>query len=213
MVDYNERRAGPAGAGADRPDRFRTQLRNDMHVSEPAEYAILGLLEARPMHGYEMFQHFQSGTLGQIVHLEMSQMYAFLKKLERLHYLDAELEPQGSRPPRKVFHLTEAGRDYFRRWLTEPVERPRDIRILFLIKLYFIRNVLPEQMPYLIERQIDACQSFLEHLERLSRGDYEHMQDLEFFDRVVLRSRIHQTRALIAWLQELRSDYAPAPAR
>nr|BBH94385.1 PadR family transcriptional regulator [Thermogemmatispora argillosa] len=179
-----------------------------MHVSEPAEYAILGLLEARPMHGYEMFQHFQGGTLGQIVHLEMSQMYAFLKKLERLNYIAAELEPQGSRPPRKVFHLTSAGRDYFRHWLTEPVERPRDIRILFLLKLYFIRHVLPEEMPALIERQIAACQAFLRHLEELQRGQEQRApaQDLTFFDRVVLRSRIHQTRALIAWLQELQHD-------
>jgi len=40
-----------------------------MHISEPAEYAILGLLESRPMHGYEMFQLFQGGILGQIIHL------------------------------------------------------------------------------------------------------------------------------------------------
>jgi PadR family transcriptional regulator AphA len=176
-----------------------------MHVSEPAEYAILGLLEARPMHGYEMFQHFQSGALGQIVHLEMSQMYAFLKKLERLRYIAAELEPQGSRPPRKVFHLTEAGRQHFTHWLIQPVERPRDIRILFLIKLYFIRSVLPEELPCLIERQISACESFLQHLEALPTG-YDVSQDMAFFDRVVLRSRIHQTRALLEWLHELQSD-------
>src|SRR5215831_13212196 len=107
-----------------------------MQISEPAEYAILGLLESQPMYGYEMFQQFQGGILGQIIHLEMSQMYAFLKKLERLEYIEAELEPQGVRPPRKIFHLTEAGRKIFLEWLTTPVERPREIRLLFLIKLY-----------------------------------------------------------------------------
>src|SRR5947209_13272841 len=99
------------------------KLRN-MHISEPAEYVILGLLDTRPMHGYEMFQQFESGTLGQIVHLEMSQMYAFLKKLERLEYIEAQLEPQGARPPRKVYHLTVQGRNVFQQWLTKPVERP-----------------------------------------------------------------------------------------
>ena len=63
-----------------------------MYISEPAEYAILGLLQSQSMHGYEMFQQFKHGTLGEIVHLEMSQMYAFLKKLERLGYIEAELE-------------------------------------------------------------------------------------------------------------------------
>jgi DNA-binding PadR family transcriptional regulator len=145
----------------------------------------------------------------------MSQMYAFLKKLERLNYIVAELEPQGSRPPRKVFHLTDAGRDYFRHWLTEPVERPRDIRILFLLKLYFIRHVLPDELPSLIERQIAACQAFLEHLEELQAHQEERapVQDLTFFERVVLRSRLHQTRALIAWLQELQHDCSLVSSR
>ena len=174
-------------------------------MHEPAEYAILGLLEARPMHGYEMYQQFQNGTLGQIVHLEMSQMYAFLKKLERLGSIAFELESQGPRPPRKVFHLTAQGRENFLHWLTEAVERPRDIRILFLIKLYFIRRVLPDQLSCLIERQIVACRAFLEHLEAPQQNQSED-QDIAFFDRVVLRSRIHQTRALLEWLQELRQE-------
>src|SRR6516225_11442373 len=107
-----------------------------MQISEPAEYAILGLLESQPMHGYELFQQFQGGILRQIVHLEMSQMYAFLKKLERLEYIEAELEPQGIRPPRRIFHLTDPGRTVFHAWLTTPVERPREIRVFFLLKLY-----------------------------------------------------------------------------
>src|SRR5258708_19765830 len=102
-----------------------------MQISEAAEYAILGLLESQPMHGYEMFQQFQGDTLGQIIHLEMSQMYAFLKKLERLGYIEAELAPQGIRPPRKIFHLTELGRKTFFDGLTTPFNRPPEIRFIF----------------------------------------------------------------------------------
>src|SRR5216684_8715086 len=179
-----------------------------MQISEPAEYAILGLLEGQPMHGYEMFQQFESGTLGQIVHLEMSQMYAFLKKLERMEYIEADLEPRGSRPPRKVFHLTALGRSIFFQWLTEPVERPREIRILFLIKLYFVQHFTPKETVSLINQQIVACRTFLQHLEsqhsqhplRLERDDGA------FFDHVVLRGRIYQTRSLLDWLRELQHE-------
>ena len=178
-----------------------------MQISEPAEYALLGLLEEQPMHGYEMFQQFEHGALGQIVHLEMSQLYAFLKKLERLEYLTSELEPQGPRPPRKVFSLTPHGRAAFHAWLQEPVERPREIRILFLIKLYFIRRVLPERTAALVEQQIEACHHFLEHLESLQQHPVQ-IGDADFFDRVVLSSRIYQTRALLDWLRELRAQLA-----
>ena len=178
-----------------------------MQISEPAEYAILGLLEGQPMYGYEMFQQFQNGTLRQIVHLEMSQMYAFLKKLERLEYIEAELEPQGIRPPRRIFHLTDTGRAVFHAWLTTPVERPREIRVSFLLKLYFVRKIIPDQTARLIEREITTCRKFLDHLESQRLPD-AHTSDSAFLDHVVLRSRIHQTRALLDWLCELQSDFA-----
>ena len=174
-----------------------------MQISEPAEYVILGLLERRPMHGYEMFQQFKNTTLGEIVHLEMSQMYAFLKKLERLEYIEAELELQGPRPPRKVFHLTTLGRDIFFEWLSEPVVRPREIRILFLIKLYFVQQFIPREMPSLVNKQIVACRNFLDYLES-KHSQYTGTGEDTFFEHVVLRGRIYQTRSLLDWLQELQ---------
>lgn len=178
-----------------------------MQISEPAEYILLGLLHERPMHGYELFQQFEGGTLGQIVHLEMSQLYAFLKKLERLDYIEAQVEVQGMRPPRKVFHLTETGRATFFAWLAQPVEKPRDIRILFLIKLYFTQRFQLQQMTSLIEQQIQACQRFLAHLET---RHYNGLPDADesFLDHIVLRSRIHQTRSLLDWLRELQTELA-----
>ena len=196
-----------------------------MYISEPAEYAILGLLHSQPMHGYEMFQEFRNSTLEEIVHLEMSQMYAFLKKLERLEYIEAELELQGPRPPRKIFHLTAMGRNIFFQWLGEPVVRPREIRILFLIKLYFVQQFIPKEMAPLVKKQIAACRNFLDHLESkhsqharhlsvlpmtLPRGQDERRgaRDDTFFEHVVLRGRIYQTRSLLDWLHELQNELA-----
>ena len=181
-----------------------------MQISEPAEYALLGLLAERPMHGYELFQRFQNEVLGQIVHVEMSQLYAFLKKLERLALLAAELEPQGARPPRKVYQLTPTGHAVLQQWLTTPVERPRDIRIFFLIKLYFVQRQLPTQLPALIEQEINACQRFLATLESQRHGSLS-IRDQDAFAQVVLQSRIYQTRALLGWLRELQAEFAQTP--
>jgi PadR family transcriptional regulator, regulatory protein AphA len=177
-----------------------------MQISEPAEYVILGLLSTRPMHGYEMFQLVENGTLGQIIHLEMSQMYAFLKKLERLQYIEAEISAQGPRPPRKIFHLTATGHNTFIAWIAQPVEKPRDIRILFLIKLYFVQYLRPQQMPLLLQKQILACQQFLTHLQTQKGSTTLQTDDATFFDQIVLSSRLYQTRALLEWLHELQAE-------
>ncbi len=183
-----------------------------MQISEPAEYGILGLLQWRPMHGYEMFQQFERGALGQIVHLEMSQLYAFLKKLNHLAYIESRMETQDTRPPRKIFHLTDAGRSVFSHWLLQPVEKPRDIRILFLLKLYFIRRILPERFSTLVTQQIESCQQFLTQLENRQRETIIlttqalAIDDAAFMNQIVLTSRIYQTRSLVQWLQTLRSN-------
>jgi PadR family transcriptional regulator AphA len=178
-----------------------------MRISEPAEYAILGLLAEKPMHGYEIFQRFQNEVLGQIVHIEMSQLYAFLKKLERLALIEADLEHQGIRPPRKVYHLTRQGRTLLEDWLTTPVERPRDIRILFLSKLYFVQRQMPGQLARVIDQEIEACARFLASLEAQRRGPV-NIREQAAFDQVVLTSRIYQTRALLNWLRELQTEFA-----
>ncbi len=178
-----------------------------MHISEPAEYAILGLLEELPMHGYELYQRFQSKPLEQIVHIEMSQLYAFLKKLERLDLLEASQDQQGGRPQRKVYSLTNAGRATLQQWLTMPVERPRDIRIFFLIKLYFLQRLLPASLARVIDDEIATCQRFLASLEAQRCGPAT-IHDRTTFDQVVLCSRIYQTQALLAWLHELQAQFA-----
>jgi DNA-binding PadR family transcriptional regulator len=178
-----------------------------MQIGEPAEYVILGLLEEQPMHGYELFQRFQNEVLGQIVHIEMSQLYAFLKKLERLALVESGLEQQGVRPPRKVYRLTHQGRATLREWLTTPVERPRDIRIFFLSKLYFVQRQMPEQLANVIDQEIAACARFLSSLEAQRQG-VASIREPAAFAQVVLNSRIYQTRALLAWLSELQREFA-----
>jgi DNA-binding PadR family transcriptional regulator len=178
-----------------------------MHMSEPAEYAILGLLEECPMHGYELHQRFQNKPLEQIVHIEMSQLYAFLKKLERLALIEASQCQHGGRPQRKVYHLTASGRAALQEWLTTPVERPRDIRIFFLLKLYFLQRLAPEHLAKVIAQEIEACQHFLASLAAQRHGP-STIRDQAAFNQVVLRSRMYQTEALLAWLHELQAEFA-----
>lgn len=178
-----------------------------MQISEPAEYAILGLLEERPMYGYEMFQHFQNDVLRQIVHIEMSQLYAFLKKLERLELIEADVETQSTRPPRRVYRLTTAGDEVFSQWLDVPVDRPRDIRILFLIKLYFVQRQHPHRLARIIDQEIGACEQFLTSLVAQQQGPGS-IRDQAAFGQVVLTSRIYQTQALLTWLYELQAEFA-----
>lgn len=133
----------------------------------PTEYALLGLLLDGPKHGYDLARRFAPETaLGEICRLEMSMLYALLKKQEKMGNIEAELESQGPRPPKRIFHLTADGRASFMEWVRTPVSRLRDIGRDFLIKLYFAWLLGDDDVLALIDRQTELCRTLLERFEQ-----------------------------------------------
>lgn len=171
--------------------------------AQPAEHAILGLLyfEQTGGHGYDLARHFgDDQPLGDVLKLEPGMLYHHLKKLARTGWVTVDIEPQGTRPPRQVYTLTEDGRDELLRWLREPVQHTREIRLEFLVKLYFARLLDPTLATELIRGQLDKSREMEAGLEaRLAPSD----ASADDFGRQVLNLRLLQTRAAITWLQSL----------
>lgn len=169
------------------------------------ENALLGLLRREPRHGYELAREFAPDTpLGEVVHLEMSMLYALLKKLERDGLVRSALQMHGSRPPRKVFELTETGHEALDRWLAEPVERTRDLRLEFLLKLYITLDADPDLARTLIANQHDICERHVTSLREQIDAERDS------FRRLVLEMRMAQNVALLEWLAKARSEAVSA---
>lgn len=169
---------------------------------EVAEYALLGLLREGPGHGYRLAAAFApEGRLGPVLRLKMSQMYAYLHKLERLGWLTAHDVP-GTVRPRRVFALTPDGERAFDDWLVRPVEATRDVRLDFLVKLAFAIERDPAAAAALVRLQRNATSA---RLTRLRAQAAEAPGDRLNLRGLALGHRIHQTEATLAWLEELVS--------
>jgi PadR family transcriptional regulator, regulatory protein PadR len=70
---------------------------------------VLELLDARPMHGYEVITTIRK-SFG--VYLGPSTVYPLLNGLEKKHYIKSEWNMQTERP-RKVYQLTNDGKAVF----------------------------------------------------------------------------------------------------
>ena len=82
--------------------------------------ALLGLLERRPSHGYDL-KHEYDTYFGRGKPLPFGQVYATLGRLARDgKVLVGENEP-GSGPDRKSYVITDAGRDELEEWLGQTV--------------------------------------------------------------------------------------------
>ncbi len=103
------------------------------------EHALLGVLattESGTGHGYDLARSFAAGSpLGSVLHLEAGMIYHHVKKLEKLGWLRL-ISDGGRRPGRRTVAITDEGRAELRRWLAEPVQHTREVRLEFLVKLY-----------------------------------------------------------------------------
>lgn len=173
------------------------------------EHALLGFLAQRPMHAYEMYQTLKEAhALGLVWHLKQSQLYALLARLDESGYITTVTEAQGTRPPRKIMHLTQVGQLVFQRWLRTPVAHGRDFRQEFLAKLYFAQQDGPGTIAELAETQRVTCQDWLAELESRAAA-----AEPRSYDWLVLQFRAGQVQAILAWLDTCLAPLVdPAPA-
>ncbi len=160
------------------------------------EHALLGFIRQGAAHGYAIYQALSNPAgLGLVWNLKQSQLYALLGKLEDAGYIVAEVEIQESRPPRKLYSLTSAGERAFLAWLSQPVERGRQLRLEFLAKLYFARGESQETALELVEKQRHVCQRWLTGQQARAKAAEAHP-----YDRLVHQFRQGQIEAMLAWL-------------
>lgn len=172
----------------------------------PAEYSLLGLLAVagvEGVHGYDLQRHYTHGALGEIIRLESGMLYHHLKKLDRYGLVTTEIIPQPDRPDRRIHTLTESGREQLEGWLRAPVRATREIRLDFLLKLFFARRLDPAHRASLLTQQ----RRVLSELETSLQTQMDALETEEIEDRApVLRLRQLQTRAALDWLDELEHE-------
>ena len=95
---------------------------------------LLALLAKEPAHGYELKLALEQ-TFGQAYPSpNIGQIYVTLKRLEQDGLVRSQDVEQTTRPNKRVYELTAAGREALRAWVDEPSDGPR-IRDEFFIKL------------------------------------------------------------------------------
>lgn len=174
----------------------------------PAEYAVLGLVRQRPTYGYELQRRLSGGRgLARVCPVEPAMVYAILKSLSGLELIDGEWD-SSTYPPRAVYAATAEGEAEFERWLRRPVARMREVRLDFLVKLYFALDEDPELAGELMSDQIEACETYGREIEReLTEADPAG------FDAIALGSKASAARITREWLEDCLATLAGGKGR
>jgi DNA-binding PadR family transcriptional regulator len=168
------------------------------------EYTLLGLIaragHAGPVYGYDLQRQLADSSLSHVIRVESGMMYHYLKRLAARGLITAQVSSQEGRPARHLHTLTVEGRAALDAWVSEPVATTREIRLEFLLKLWFARDDA-RVAARLIGGQIAVIDRHIASLEtqvaNLAAGDH--------FGQDVLALRLAQNRTIREWLAGLEN--------
>lgn len=190
-------------------------------------YALLALLSAGPMTGYEISRRFQS-SVGHVWHAPDSQIYPELRKMEIDGLVAGADVDAGPRGTKRVYRPTDQGTEAFREWMNAPLKYALD-RDPAILRAAYLEWSSPEAARRMMQDHIDHFaalvgqydQQVFEIDERLNvvllrrlNGLPEEMQHrVAAFKRFAYEGLIARAEAEIAWAQRglrLLERYSPA---
>lgn len=84
-------------------------------------YALLALLTAEPLTGYDVAKRF-SASVGHVWHAPDSQIYPELRRMEKEGLLAGEDVRWGPNSTKKRYRVTDTGIDALREWMNTPLD-------------------------------------------------------------------------------------------
>jgi PadR family transcriptional regulator, regulatory protein AphA len=156
------------------------------------EVALLGLLSVRPMTGYEIRHHFDR-ALAPWWDTPRTQIYPKLRELEARRLIEHEYIVQESKPNKRIYSPTPAGRAQLQDWLRSAIAWP-DLRHHMMMRL-FLGYLLPaSELGELLAEYRDRTAEWAEQLRQIdakfSRSLSGPYHDAVFFELLSLRKLI-----------------------
>jgi DNA-binding PadR family transcriptional regulator len=126
----------------------------------------LGMLTDGDASGYDMKKRFES-SFGHFFPAGYGSIYPALATLARNGFVEYELVPQEGKPDRKVYRITDKGREALMEDLANP-NPSHKIRSEFLATLWFAHLMPEEQVKTVIENKLEEIEGFLKLIEEFT---------------------------------------------
>ncbi len=162
-------------------------------------YGILGLLTFGERSGYDLSK-LADQSIGFFFSPAKSHIYSELRRLVTLGYATEREVAQERRPDKRVYAITDAGREALKEWLEEPNVEPDEFRSPLLLKLFFGAQASPEALL----PQLEGMRArYLQNLETYRTIEKVIGREPSlFYPYLTLRCGLEACSASLRWIDE-----------
>lgn len=162
----------------------------------PTAYVVLGLLEVNgPGTPYDL-KRWVDASIGYFWSVPRAQLYVEPTRLEELGLVVEERESEGRR--RRLYRITDAGRDALRSWLREGSPGASENRDPGLLKLFFSTISSREDVSALARKEAGVHAARLAEYDRIQPRLEQHRRGA--FALATLRlGQLHERAAVAFW--------------
>jgi DNA-binding PadR family transcriptional regulator len=160
---------------------------------------LLALLAKEPAHGYELKTQLEQVFGEAYPSPNIGQIYVTLQRLERDGLVCSQDVVQTTRPNKRVYELTEAGREALVAWMDRPSEGPR-VRDDFFMKLALSQLTGSSDRLGLINRQRRHYLGQMRGLSELAKATDRRVP------RLLIEGAMLHLQADLDWLQRCQEE-------
>ena len=164
-------------------------------------YVVLGLVSERPSTGYDLAA-FAELSIGQFFPLTRSHIYTELDRLRRLGLLAATEVEAERYATKRVYEITDDGREVLGSWLEEAPLPPERQRNLFLVQVFFGDRTSPERIEELLDSHERVSREWRDQLSELADSLADRPEST--FRRATAMYGVAQMEARLRWLDQVR---------
>lgn len=165
--------------------------------------AILALLFDCPCSGYDLAKQFDS-SVGFFWKASHQQIYRELSKIEAQQWVSYETIAQTGKPDKKLYSVTERGKQQLVDWLNAQCE-PTPIKDELLVKIFVGYLAAPQTLQIQLQRHRQIHQQKLEAYQKLEKQYFSHPQELSKeakFRYLTLKRGIYDETSWLTWCDE-----------
>ena len=173
------------------------------------KHGILGLLSYGSMSGYDISRTFKD-SLNYFWTAQTSQIYRELQTLKEKGWANNEIVEQKGKPDKKVFSITESGRQELNRWLTDD-NTEFAVRSPLLMKIFFRgERSIDENIQYFGKMQ-EKGKTFISMMQRPPESIINYSEKIDdplkaVYWKMTLEYGIMYQQMYLNWVEKCKKE-------